>query len=119
MHGVVHIFRAWSRVVGLAEARPAVPSKSPCKPLAGCQCPFQVLTPDHACAYPPMSSHPTPTPTPLSRALRWLRKELAAAEHAGEKVVVAAHHPIGAGSGRPTHMAWNWAQVQEVLVGSK
>lgn len=48
------------------------------------------------------------------RQLRWLRQELAAAEAAGERVLVASHHQLGQGGARATHMAWNWRKVQEV-----
>ena len=46
--------------------------------------------------------------------LEWLRGELAAAEAAGERVVVASHHQLGEGAARATHMAWNWREVQQV-----
>eukprot|EP00798_Chlamydomonas_sp_ICE-L_P004959 gene4959-34739_t len=36
--------------------------------------------------------------------MRWLDSELAAAEAAEEKLVVASHHPIGKDCARPTHM---------------
>lgn len=52
------------------------------------------------------------------RQLSWLRAELAAAEAARERVLVASHHPIGRGSARPTHMAWNCREVQEALLAS-
>lgn len=52
------------------------------------------------------------------RQLRWLRQELAAAEAAGERVLVASHHQLGQGGARATHMAWNWRKVQEVLLAS-
>jgi len=50
------------------------------------------------------------------RQLAWLRGELSAAEAAGERVLVASHHQVGRGGARPTHMAWNWQEVQEVRV---
>ncbi len=40
----------------------------------------------------------------ITEQIRWLGVELEAAEKAGEKVIVAAHHPIGAGCARSTHM---------------
>lgn len=48
----------------------------------------------------------------------WLRSELAAAEQAGERVIVASHHPIGGGCARATHMAWNCEELQAVLAAS-
>ncbi len=48
------------------------------------------------------------------RQLGWLQQELAAAEAAGERVLVASHHQLGQGGARATHMAWNWREVQEV-----
>ena len=49
---------------------------------------------------------------------RWLDAELRAAELAGERVCVIAHHPIGQGSCRPTHAAWNWRELQQRMVDS-
>eukprot|EP00195_Chlamydomonas_chlamydogama_P007806 CAMPEP_0202892322 /NCGR_PEP_ID=MMETSP1392-20130828/2048_1 /ASSEMBLY_ACC=CAM_ASM_000868 /TAXON_ID=225041 /ORGANISM="Chlamydomonas chlamydogama, Strain SAG 11-48b" /LENGTH=308 /DNA_ID=CAMNT_0049576219 /DNA_START=49 /DNA_END=975 /DNA_ORIENTATION=- len=48
----------------------------------------------------------------------WLASQLTAAEAAGEKVIVASHHPIGGGSARPMYMAWNHAEVEEMLTRS-
>ncbi len=48
------------------------------------------------------------------KQLDWLRSELLSAEAAGEKVISAGHHPIGEGSARRTHMAWNWRELQQV-----
>ena len=48
------------------------------------------------------------------RQLGWLRGELAAAEAAGERVIVASHHQLGRGGARPTHMAWNYEEIQGV-----
>lgn len=48
------------------------------------------------------------------RQLRWLQHELAAADVAGERVLVASHHQLGHGAARATHMAWNWREVQQV-----
>jgi hypothetical protein len=30
-------------------------------------------------------------------------------------VIITSHHPLGAGSGRPTHMAWNYREVTHLL----
>jgi len=54
-----------------------------------------------------------------SAQMRWLREQLAAAEAAGDKVIVASHHPIGEGSARATHMAWNAPDIQAVLTSSR
>ena len=55
------------------------------------------------------SYHTSVTHSPMlsSCMSRWLKAELAAAEAAGEKVITAGHHPVGEGSARSTHMAWN------------
>jgi len=45
--------------------------------------------------------------TSLSQSARWLKAELESAEAVGEKVISAGHHPVGEGSARSTHMAWN------------
>eukprot|EP00887_Chlorella_sp_A99_P005563 scaffold1.g5563.t1 len=50
--------------------------------------------------------------------LAWLRRELAAAEAAGERVLSASHHPVQPGAARSTHLAWNWEQISEVLLSS-
>lgn len=50
--------------------------------------------------------------------LEWLRRELAEAEAAGERVIVASHHQVGEGACRPTHAAWNWRQIQAALLAS-
>lgn len=49
--------------------------------------------------------------------LAWLRSELAAAEAAAERVIIASHHQLGQGGARATHMAWNWRDVQQVVGG--
>lgn len=49
---------------------------------------------------------------------RWVEGELAAAAAVGERVLVAAHHPVGAGSGRATHQAWNWRELHQLLRGA-
>ena len=47
--------------------------------------------------------------------MAWLDLQLAAAEQAGERVVVMCHHPLlGC---RETHKAWNWRELQQRLVG--
>lgn len=43
--------------------------------------------------------------------LMWLETTLVAAEARGDCVVVAAHHPLFDEAARPTHCAWNWADV--------
>ncbi|MEW5297083.1 MAG: hypothetical protein WDW38_005891 [Sanguina aurantia] len=48
----------------------------------------------------------------------WLQTTLEEAESSGDRLVVAAHHPIGLGSARPSHLAWNWLEVQAILVSS-
>lgn len=57
-------------------------------------------------------------PTLRCRQLAWLQAELAAAEVAGERVIAAAHHQVGQGAVRPTHAAWNWPAIQQVLLAS-
>ena len=52
------------------------------------------------------------------RQLAWLRSELAAAEKASERVIVASHHQVGSGACRPTHAAWNWRDIQDALLAS-
>jgi len=53
------------------------------------------------------------------KQMSWLKCELAEASAAGEKVITAGHHPIGEGSSRKTHAAWNWRELQEVLTSSQ
>lgn len=38
--------------------------------------------------------------------LAWLQRELAAAEAAGEQVIVASHNPLTPGAGPDDHLAW-------------
>ncbi|GAX74983.1 hypothetical protein CEUSTIGMA_g2429.t1 [Chlamydomonas eustigma] len=53
------------------------------------------------------------------KQMSWLKSELAAAAAAGEKVITAGHHPIGEGSSRRTHTAWNWRELQDVLTSKQ
>lgn len=48
--------------------------------------------------------------------MEWLKESLHKSEQAGDRVVIATHHPI-AGS-RPTHSAWNWKEIEEIIVKS-
>ncbi|KAA6427520.1 MAG: hypothetical protein FRX49_02183 [Trebouxia sp. A1-2] len=48
----------------------------------------------------------------------WLNEQLALAKLLGERVIVACHHQIGQGAARKTHMAWNWVELQQLLVAS-
>jgi len=48
----------------------------------------------------------------------WLRAELAAAEEIGERVAVFAHHPVLAAASTEVHLAWDHAEVLEILVAS-
>lgn len=48
----------------------------------------------------------------------WLKLQLSEAEQNGERVFVAAHHQVGLGAARATHMAWNWKEIQDVLLES-
>ncbi|GBF91849.1 hypothetical protein Rsub_04954 [Raphidocelis subcapitata] len=43
--------------------------------------------------------------------LGWLRRELAAASDAGERVIVACHHPLVSGSAPDHYLAWNAAEI--------
>lgn len=52
------------------------------------------------------------------RQLAWLQGELAAAEAAGERVVLACHHQVGEGAARATHMAWNWEAISAAALSS-
>lgn len=53
-----------------------------------------------------------------SKQLAWLKQQLSEADVAGERVVVAAHHQVGLGAVRPTHMAWNWREIKNALLQS-
>lgn len=68
----------------------------------------------------PSLNPPLAPPSPILRCrqLAWLQAELAAAEVAGERVIVAAHHQVGQGAVRPTHAAWNWEAIQAALLAS-
>lgn len=50
--------------------------------------------------------------------MRWLKSQLESAQANGERIVIACHHPVGQGSCRPTHMAWNSVEIQEAIVSS-
>jgi manganese-dependent ADP-ribose/CDP-alcohol diphosphatase len=50
--------------------------------------------------------------------MQWLKNELKTAEGAGERIIVGCHHQIGSGAARPTHMAWNWKEIERVCVDS-
>lgn len=72
-------------------------------------------------AHPLSAEHPQMRPWNggvTSQQLGWLRRELAAAEAAGQRVIVAAHHQVGVGAARPTHMALNWEELQAVLLAA-
>lgn len=49
---------------------------------------------------------------------RWLKELLEQSKMADEKVIVASHHPIGEGSARLTHSAWNYSQITSILLES-
>ncbi|DBA97345.1 hypothetical protein WJX77_003255 [Trebouxia sp. C0004] len=53
-----------------------------------------------------------------SAQLGWLNEQLALAKLSGERVIVACHHQIGQGAARETHMAWNWVELQQLLLAS-
>ena len=50
--------------------------------------------------------------------MSWLKGQLASAEAAGDRVLVAAHHPLARGSARETHLAWDWREVSDLLDAS-
>ncbi len=50
--------------------------------------------------------------------MKWLKEQLKAAEAAGRRVIVAAHHPLGTGAGRATHMAWNCRAIEAACLES-
>jgi len=50
--------------------------------------------------------------------LAWLRAELARAEQARERVLVAIHHPVAPGQSRGGHRAWDGDEVAAALLGS-
>lgn len=55
----------------------------------------------------------------IGRAQRaWLLDELAAAERAAERVIVALHHPLVSGAAPATHLVWNHAEVEAILGAS-
>ncbi len=53
-----------------------------------------------------------------NKQMDWLRNELKTAEAAEEKIIIACHHQFGYGAVRPTHMAWNWKELQSLCVDS-
>eukprot|EP00232_Nephroselmis_pyriformis_P019570 CAMPEP_0182880468 /NCGR_PEP_ID=MMETSP0034_2-20130328/16581_1 /TAXON_ID=156128 /ORGANISM="Nephroselmis pyriformis, Strain CCMP717" /LENGTH=308 /DNA_ID=CAMNT_0025013451 /DNA_START=29 /DNA_END=955 /DNA_ORIENTATION=+ len=53
-----------------------------------------------------------------SAQMAWLVAALARARAAGERVVVATHHPVGPGSCRPSHHAWNYGDIAAAIEGS-
>jgi len=50
--------------------------------------------------------------------MHWLEQQLSTAKTNNEHVMIACHHPVGAGSCRPTHMAWNAADIQKAITSS-
>ena len=68
----------------------------------------------------PTVTHSSATGCPplRHRQLAWLQAQLAAAEAAGERVIVAAHHQVGQGAVRATHSAWNRDAIQALLLAS-
>ncbi|GJP37368.1 hypothetical protein CLOM_g21781 [Closterium sp. NIES-68] len=48
----------------------------------------------------------------------WLRQQLKHAEEQGERVVVALHHPVAVGSAPDDLLAWNHAEICQLLVDS-
>lgn len=102
--------------------RSASPGCTPCKH-ASVNLTFRPTRPPQAY----MAAHPLSAENPqmsdwnggvTAQQLAWLRGELAAAEAAGERVIVAAHHQVGQGAARDTHMAWNWRDIQAALLAS-
>lgn len=63
--------------------------------------------------------HMSPWNGGISRQqLRWLEVQLADAAGAGDRCLIAAHHQVGKGAARHTHMAWNHEAIKEVLLAS-
>ena len=50
--------------------------------------------------------------------LEWLQNELKIADASGEKIIIGSHHQFGCGAARPTHMAWNWKEIESVCMES-
>eukprot|EP00210_Caulerpa_lentillifera_P004410 g4207.t1 len=53
-----------------------------------------------------------------SQQMNWLVDVLERSKVNNEKVIVACHHPVGEGSARLTHMAWNYSQISSILLES-
>lgn len=66
----------------------------------------------------PLSSHPNAQPWNgglSSRQLEWLKQQLAEAAAAGERTIVACHHPLAPGSAPDHYMSWSHEAVRDVL----
>ena len=50
--------------------------------------------------------------------LAWLAEQLQAAEQAGEKVALFAHHPIEAAASSAAHLAWDHAEAHALVTAS-
>jgi hypothetical protein len=50
--------------------------------------------------------------------LAWLGGQLQAAEHAGERVAIFAHHPIEAAASSAAHLAWDYAEAHALITAS-
>jgi manganese-dependent ADP-ribose/CDP-alcohol diphosphatase len=53
-----------------------------------------------------------------AQQLAWLDAQLQAAELAGEKVALFAHHPIEAAASSPVHLAWDFAEAYALITAS-
>lgn len=70
----------------------------------------------------PVEQHPQMSPWNGGigqRQLSWLQGVLQQAEEDGSRVIVASHHQIGKGAARDTHMAWNWREIESLLLQSR
>jgi len=90
-------------------------------------CGWPAGSPEHAAATQWLAEHPRGAEHPSAYAWngalgepqrRWLAAQLAAAELAGERVVVLSHLPTLAAASSEHHILWDHAEVLEILQGS-
>ena len=48
----------------------------------------------------------------------WLQSELQDVRSAGQRAIIASHHPLAPRQCRPTHLAWNYEEVLEVITAN-
>lgn len=96
---------------------------TPIHPHVPLSLPHSQGAPQAAAAAAWLKSHPLSS-TPNAQAwngglgadqIAWLRKQLADAAAAGERVIVACHHPLAPGSAPEMYLAWDHDKIRAIL----